>query len=82
MTSTRSNGTGPRLVALQTAVLGAAADDDLDTVIAYHSRTLEAQVCANAAGGPRLDPVRGAGHDPQQGALGHPLLDGLLQHLA
>ncbi|WP_406300435.1 Helicase associated domain protein (plasmid) [Embleya sp. NBC_00888] len=35
-----------RLVALQTALLRAAADDDLDTVIAYHSRTLEAQACA------------------------------------
>ncbi|WSY48139.1 Helicase associated domain protein (plasmid) [Embleya sp. NBC_00888] len=35
-----------RLVALQTALLRAAADDDLDTVIAYHSRTLEAQGCA------------------------------------
>jgi hypothetical protein len=35
-----------RLVALQTAVLRAAADDDLGTVIAYHSRTVEAQVCA------------------------------------
>jgi hypothetical protein len=34
-----------RLVALRTAVLRAAADDDLDTVIAYHSRTLEAQAC-------------------------------------
>nr|WP_237535522.1 DEAD/DEAH box helicase [Streptomyces sp. SID3343] len=35
-----------RLVALQTAVLRAAADHDLDTVIAYHSRTVEAQACA------------------------------------
>ncbi|GCE01024.1 helicase [Embleya hyalina] len=35
-----------RLVALQTAVLRAAADHDLDTVIAYHSRTLEARACA------------------------------------
>jgi hypothetical protein len=31
---------------LQTAVLRAAADDDLDTVIAYHSRTVEAHACA------------------------------------
>ncbi|WP_346012389.1 Helicase associated domain protein, partial [Streptomyces sp. SID3343] len=35
-----------RLAALQTAVLGVAADLGLNTVIAYHARTAEAQVCA------------------------------------
>ncbi|MET7303866.1 Helicase associated domain protein [Embleya sp. NPDC005575] len=35
-----------RLAALQTAVLRVAADQDLNTVIAYHARTAEAQACA------------------------------------
>ncbi|WP_331738154.1 Helicase associated domain protein [Embleya sp. NBC_00896] len=35
-----------RLAALQTAVLRGAADQGLNTVIAYHARTAEAQVCA------------------------------------
>ncbi|WP_331768012.1 DEAD/DEAH box helicase family protein [Embleya sp. NBC_00896] len=35
-----------RLAALQTAVLRVAADQELNTVIAYHARTAEAQACA------------------------------------